>query len=177
MLKNKTLKIIILLLLASESFKYIFINYSEKESIEISSKSLVGETYNKKITNYLLTIKIDKINLTKEIFNKEYQDIDNNIILLKESIMPDESNYSNIILVGHSGYGEKAYFEKIKLLTIGDIIDITYNNQNYKYKLIKKEDKTKDKFISLTSYKDNILTLITCKNDEKFLVITGQLIK
>ena len=42
----------------------------------------------------------------------------------------------NLIIAGHSGTGWKAFFNDLYKLGIGDDINVTYNNQNYTYKMI-----------------------------------------
>jgi len=145
---------------------------SESNKIEATLKKEVNYRY---VDNYYDAIlSIPKINLKKGIYSKE--DKRNNI---EENIMiHKDSNPDNIILIAHSGSGEKAIFKDLKYLDTDSLVEFYYQHTKYVYKIdniyciaktgkaiIKKENK-------------KTITLITCdsKDKTKQVVYIGYLI-
>lgn len=127
----------------------------------------------------IMKLEIPKINFKGNIYNvhSELNDIDKNIIIMKDSDMPDEKN-SILIIGGHSGYGKYAYFDNLKELKKDDNVSLTYKNKKYNYKIINHYLDSKDGSISVNNYKDkNILILYTCYTDKKnFLVYVAEMV-
>ncbi len=93
-------------------------NYLKEEiSINYSSNKLsinnTIKTDNKE--EYYGVLEIPKINLKKGFYNinSKLNDVNSNIELLKESVMPDNKN-STIYLAAHSGNSYLGYFKKLK---------------------------------------------------------------
>lgn len=127
----------------------------------------------------IMKLEIPKINFKGNIYNvhSELNDIDKNIIIMKDSDMPDEKN-SILIIGGHSGYGKYAYFDNLKELKKDDNVSLTYKNKKYNYKIINHYLDSKDGSISVNNYKDkNILILYTCYTDKKnYLVYVAEMV-
>lgn len=127
----------------------------------------------------IMKLEIPKINFKGNIYNvhSELNDIDKNIIIMKDFDMPDEKN-SILIIGGHSGYGKYAYFDNLKELKKDDNVSLTYKNKKYNYKIINHYLDSKDGSISVNNYKDkNILILYTCYTDKKnFLVYVAEMV-
>ncbi len=139
-------------------------------------KDPVKETPTPKKTNqeinyeYVGYLEIPKIKLNKGFLAKEspYNNVDKNLLVLKESNYPDVKN-GNLIIAGHSGTGYKAFFKYLYKLQIGDIAKVTYNGKIYTYKItnIEQQPKTGTVTINRTTNK-RCMTLITCtyENDQ-----------
>ena len=134
-----------------------------------------------RIEDPLMIIEIPKIKLKGNIYNKnsKLNNIDKNIIIMKESNMPNEE--SGIIIIGaHSGYGKYAYFNNLNKLDIGDEVIINYLNKKYYYKVIEYHLDSKDGSISINNInKKNKLFLFTCNPNDKnnYLVYNLELFK
>lgn len=123
---------------------------------------------NKNNTDILGTITINKINLKNNLYNinDTRNNIEENVTILKESVMPDKDN-SIIFLAAHSGTGRIAYFERLNELKINDIIKLKLKNKTYYYKIIEIFEKDKDGFIDISKTKENQLVLTTCSPSKK----------
>ena len=138
-------------------------NIVEEEIIEI--KEVKKEEKEKE----LMTLIIPKINFEGKIYNKDSKqnNIDKNIIIMKESNMPDEDN-GMIIIGGHSGYGKYAYFKELNKLEINDEIIINYFGNTYTYHVVEYHLDSKDGSISINNVnKKNKLFLFTCNPNDK----------
>lgn len=153
-------------------------SYQEKElqSIFFTSSIKSSEAIN---DYYNMIIEIPKINLKKGLFHPDSinNNVDKNILVLKQSQMPDIKN-TQLILAGHSGNSEVSYFRKISQLSINDIIYIYYKEQKYLYQIYSINEVNKTGYLTIEkdlSY--NKITLITCKpkTKDKQLVVEGKL--
>ena len=130
-----------------------------------------------KENSYLGILSIPKINLKKEFYNinDSRNDVNQNIMLLKESTMPDTLG-GTIILAAHSGNSYLGYFHDLDKLIINDEIDIYYQNNKYTYIVSKIYEEDKDGDISFNkNISENYLVLTTCsKNSNKQLVILAK---
>ena len=186
---NKNIKkitsIILILIGGCMSFIYIYNKYNidvqDKNKIESFLKNNNYDSINKindntqNINNdfnndtYSLILEIPKINLKKGIYNysSKYNDVNKNIMLLKQSSMPNIQN-SNIILASHSGNSRVSYFKDLDKLSIGDNIIIYYEGYKYIYTLNTHYRQEKTGTISINrNINVNTLTLITCDKTNK----------
>ena len=128
----------------------------------------------------LFTITIDKINIyDRPIYNisSNENNIEKNITILKESILPDKDN-SIIFLAAHSGYGNTAYFKDLHQLNINDYIHINYKANIYTYKITDIFEEDKNGYISINKDSNKELILTTCSNNPgKQLIVKSNLIK
>jgi len=158
-----------------------------KRSTEITEKNRVEYTLEKEISykekdeTYDAILEIPLINLKKGIYKKEDKrnNIEENIMIHDSSIYPDIDN-SNIILIAHSGTGEKAFFKDLYKLNNDSLIKFYYHHTKYIYKIDKYYlvDKAGDIEIERDRNKKTI-TLITCdsKDKSKQTVYIGYLIE
>lgn len=193
-------KLLIFFIITCLSSYLVYINTAEKYEV-INKSNIVMEEYvdenieesniqNEIVTenlttqiktkedNYeetLIDIEIPKINLKGKIYakNSKLNDIDKNIIIMKESDYPDKE--SGIVIIGaHSGIGKYAYFKHLNKLEENDYIYLTYNNNKYSYKVINTYLDSKDGYISISNIDNkNKLFLYTCNPNDKehYLVI------
>ncbi len=133
----------------------------------------------KPVEKEIMTIQIEKINLKRKIYAKDSKlnNIDKNVIIMKESDYPDE-NFSTVILGAHSGTGDIAFFKDLNKLSKGDVIVITYKNKKYKYKVDTLSKDRKDGKLKITyCSNEKRLILYTCYPNDKsnYLVVTSYL--
>lgn len=131
----------------------------------------------KPVEKEIMTIKIEKINLNRKIYAKESKlnNIDKNVIIMKESDYPDEK-FSTVILGAHSGTGDIAFFKDLNKLSKGDVIELTYKNKKYKYTVDNLSKDRKDGKIKITyCSNEKRLILYTCYPNDKsnYLVVTS----
>lgn len=122
----------------------------------------------------IMTLTIPSIGVKNSIYSKNSKknNIDKNVIIMNESSLPNEEK-GNVILGAHSGSGPLAYFKNFDKLKINDEIFIEYENQNYKYIIKSIYDDNKDGKIRIINNDIDILTLYTCKPNDKnnYLII------
>lgn len=139
----------------------IDINYSEKSD------------YIKEEIGYLY---IPKLNLKRNLFdiNSPYNNIEENVTILKDSVLPNNNDDSIIFLAAHSGSGKNAFFDNLKYLEIQDDIFFNYNNNTYQYTVDRIEEADKNGYIYITRYSKNQIILTTCSDNKgKQLIIYG----
>lgn len=160
----------------------IFFNKTEEEKQvdEINVNTTIN--VNKNIfylEKYLGVLEIKKINLYRGFYKLDsyLNNINKNILLVKESDMPDVRN-GNIILASHSGNSNISFFKHLNKLSENDIATIYYDNKRYDYKLINVYEVLKNGKVFIKKNSDiNTLTLITCKQGtNKQLVFIFELI-
>ena len=110
-------------------------------------------------------ISFSKIEVYKEM-KLILNDIDKNILVIKESSYPDVEK-GNLIIAGHSGNSWRAFFNDLYKLSKGDYAYVTYKNKKYAYKIVNiyKQDKVGTIGI-YRDYNKTTLTLVTCTNYE-----------
>ena len=123
----------------------------------------------------IMKIEIPKIKLEGKIYNKnsKLNNIDKNIIVMKDSDMPSDDN-GIVIIGGHSGIGKYAYFKNLNKLKIKDKVYIYYKNKKYTYEVVNYYLDNKDGSIRISNYNNiNKLFIYTCNpNDKKnYLII------
>lgn len=190
--KKRRLLLIASFLFIVTGISIVFINKTtdykeikiEEEKIEkfISNNNLIEIEEPKEVVkndSYIAILDIPKINLKKGVYSKEStnNNIDRNILLLKESSMPDIEN-GNLILAGHSGNSKNSYFKNLKKLNYDELAYIHYRGIKYAYKLVSKYEIIKNgEAIIHRNMNKNTLTLITCKdNSNKQIVFIFELI-
>jgi len=140
----------------------------EQIVIEYNEVNNSKEETQENLDSYIGYLTIPKINFSKGFYSKNApsNNIEENITVMPESNYPDVKN-GNMIIIGHSGTGWKAFFNDLYQLTQGDIAIINYNSVEYTYRLVNtyKQEKTGTITIYRNSNK-NTLTLITCTNND-----------
>lgn len=156
-------------------------NINNTNSLKISSNVIskisnnISEIKENKDINYLARINIPKIGINRYLYNidSKMNNVNKNIEILKGSDMPDAEN-GNFILAAHSGYSSIAYFHNLYKLEIGDIVILNYKNNNYKYIVSDMYDVLKTGKITVKRDKNKTaITMITCKGEDKQLVVIG----
>lgn len=109
------------------------------------------------------SLKIKKLNINQPLYklDSEKNNIEKNVTILKDSIMPDQKE-SIVFLAAHSGTGKIAYFEELNQLTVGDIINLEYKNKKYEYQINKIWEENKNGYIHINKEDSNQLVLTTC---------------
>lgn len=156
----------------------------EEESIDAYIKkyenvdSYINKNNNKKnqqffVKDYIAILEIPKINLKKGLImaTKDFKSINYAVSIDRNSKFPNESG--NFILYAHAGNSKISYFKDINKLVIGDIVNVYYLNDNYRYIVSNKYEIKKTGYLSLNEdCSNNCLILITCvHNTNKQLVI------
>jgi LPXTG-site transpeptidase (sortase) family protein len=154
------------------AFDYMANVFYQSEEVEIlehdgelqqePKEEELGEVTN----DYIGYLTIPKLNLTKGFLDmrSEYNNIEQNITVIKGSSYPDKEK-GNFIIAAHSGSGWKAFFNDLYKLTTGDIAEVSYKGKKYTYKIVNiyKQDKTGTIAI-YRNYDKTTLTLVTCTN-------------
>lgn len=119
-------------------------------------------------------LSIPKISFKKSIY--KIGDIENNVDKNIELIKDD---YNNIIIAGHSGIGEIAYFNDLDKLSIGDLIYFNYDGILRIYELNLIYEIIKNGYFKIENYSVPVINLITCKKDSDKIqiVYVGYLLK
>lgn len=119
-------------------------------------------------------INIEKINLNMPLYKIEskHNNIEENIAILKESILPPNKN-SIIFLAAHSGTSRISYFNELDKLKQNDKIIISLNKNKYTYLVKDITINKKNGYININKEKEEQLILTTCnpKNDNYQLII------
>ncbi len=131
-----------------------------------TTKPVVNIDYTK---YYVGNISIPKIDLKRGFVSKDskYNNVNRNIYIVPESDYPDKEG-GNFILASHSGTSSISFFKNLYKLTLGDKVDITYNNKNYTYIITNIYTDLKDGDVAIKRNKNKTtLTLITCTRGDK----------
>ena len=144
------------------------VNPSEttESKITTTTKPVVNIDYTK---YYVGNISIPKIDLKRGFVSKDskYNNVNRNIYIVPESDYPDKEG-GNFILASHSGTSSISFFKNLYKLTLGDKVDITYNNKNYIYIITNIYTDLKDGDVAIKRNKNKTtLTLITCTRGNK----------
>ena len=131
--------------------------------------------------NYIGILEIPKINLKKMFFDIDdiNNDVNKNIQVLKNSIMPNEEN-SILAIASHAGNGWNAFFKNLYKLELDDDIYVYYDSVKYSYKVINIYNDEKNGTISINkSNKDSLLVLTTCNLTDrtKQRVVIAKMVK
>ncbi|MCM1053847.1 MAG: sortase [Ruminococcus sp.] len=143
-------------------------HFHKEEKIE----EVYLEEINAKIENnsYLAVLDIPTINLKKELFPKDNpdNDVNKNLFITSSSIFPNDNSNSNIIIAGHSGNSNNAFFKDLYKLNLNSEVKLYYNNKTYTYLVKEIEYQAKTGTLYLKNNYHDMLTLITCtKNNDK----------
>ena len=155
--------------LSQKSVKAYSVN---KDSLKISSNNV--QVFEDDVLGMIRIPKIDIDNKLYKIGSPE-NNVDKNIEVLSSSSMPDVSG-GNFILASHNGFSPIAYFHNLNKLEIGDIVYVFYNGVDYRYEISDIYDVIKTGKVEIKRDKSrNAITMITCKGEDKQLVVIGYL--
>jgi len=124
--------------------------------------------------NILLTI--PRISLNQVLYEKgdEKNNLDERLIFLKSSSLPEEKG-GNVIIAGHSGFGNIAYFKDLYKVKVGDNIFLNYYGKKYSYEVTRKYKVPKTGEVEvIRDPNDSSITLITCYGSKEQLVVIGK---
>lgn len=167
-MSKKTIILLLLVIIISLPIKI------SKEKPIISTISTIFNTKNgkTKIIDPIGKLEISKINLKKYLYdqNSSLNNIEENVTIIKETISKNENGL--IILAAHSGDSDKAFFNDLDKLTIGDYINLTYKRKEYLYIVTNIFEQEKKGYINLDIKDESQLFLTTCsKAPHKQLII------
>lgn len=151
----------------------------EEPKQEEKQEELPKQVEPKKEINYVAILEIPKINLKKGLVDKNSKDnnVDKNIYTLKESTFPNDENNSHIILASHSGNSYISFFKNLKKLSLGDKVNLYYQNTKYEYEIKKKYEIEKTGTMTLNQTDTSDITFVTCiSGTNKQLVFIAQLV-
>lgn len=113
---------------------------------------------------YIGVLEISKINLKKGLVDKTSpkNNVNKNIYLLKETILPDEQAISHILLAAHSGNSYVSFFKNLRKLEITDKVYFYYKGMKYIYEIFDKYEIEKTGVAKLNQTNMSDITLITC---------------
>lgn len=160
-IKNLLLIIILILITLNKP------NHNQITINKINNKEIIG------------VLKIEKINIELPIYkvDSKKNNIEENIELLKESILPPNEN-SIIFIAAHSGTSNISYFNNLNQLNINDEINISINNNEYTYQIIDIYKQKKNGYINVNKTNENQLILTTCDPDNnKYQLIINSIKK
>lgn len=123
-------------------------------------------------------VKIPRLGLQKNIYsiNSTENNIDKNVTVLNKSVFPDEDN-SIVFLAAHSGNNNNSYFDNLKYLKNGDLVQLNYKNNIYNYKVVKYEEVEKNGYITGKRLAQKEIILTTCSDKPtKQLIVHGIMI-
>ena len=120
------------------------------------------------VNQYVGYLNIPKINFNKGFYPKEspYNDVDKNLLLVKEASYPNVA-LGNLIIAGHSGDAWNSFFNDLYKLSVGDIAIVDFQGRKYTYKIVNIYKAKKTGTISIYRNKNKTtLTLVTCTNND-----------
>lgn len=130
------------------------------------------------VDDYVAVLEIPAISLKRGLvdINSNRNNVKYNIQTIKPSDMPNVTN-GNLILASHSGSGYTAFFKNLSKLNVGDKSYVYYDNEKYTYEVVKIYKEEKDGTIQIKrDQQKTTLTLITCVDKDKQIVIISELI-
>lgn len=165
--------------LSKDNKKIETTNIRTNLNINVEKPSFLKETQKKQKEDLLATLTIENINLyNKAIYNinSTKNNVDNNITILKESIMPDKEN-SIIFIAAHSGSGDIAYFKDLHKIKKNSIIKLNYKNKDFLYQVNDIYEEDKIGYIKISKNNNKKIILTTCsQNKDKQLIVEGILV-
>ena len=128
---------------------------------------------------YFAVLEIPKINLKRGLFDKSSSknNVNKNIYIVKETVLPNEANNSHIILASHSGNLLYTMKSMAKKLDINDKVFFYYEHIKYIYEIVDRYEIPKTGKAQLIQTNSSDITLITCiTGTKKQVVYLGELI-
>lgn len=138
----------------------------EEENIITDSNNDTSKKYD--VNQYVGYLEIPKINFNKGFYPKESEqnDVDKNLLLVKEASYPDVAQ-GNLIIAGHSGTAWNSFFNDLYKLSVGDTAKVKFQGKTYTYKFVNIYKASKTGTISIyRNSKRTTLTLVTCTNND-----------
>lgn len=143
------------------------VEINQEENIIQENNNNTNATYDP--NQYVGYLEIPKINFNKGFFPKEseYNDVDKNLLLVKEASYPNVEK-GNLIIAGHSGTAWNSFFNDLYKLDTGDVAKVKFQGKTYTYKFVNIYKASKTGTISIyRNSQRTTLTLVTCTNNDK----------
>lgn len=143
------------------------VEINQEENIIQENSNNTNATYDP--NQYVGYLEIPKINFNKGFFPKEseYNDVDKNLLLVKEASYPNVEK-GNLIIAGHSGTAWNSFFNDLYKLDTGDVAKVKFQGKTYTYKFVNIYKASKTGTISIyRNSQRTTLTLVTCTNNDK----------
>jgi LPXTG-site transpeptidase (sortase) family protein len=175
--KNIVLNSILLIVYCMCCFSIYTNKTVDNKKIKVKSSTIIST--GKKTNNEILaTLYIPKININRNIYpiKSPKNNVDENIMILKESTLPDTED-STVFLAAHSGNGLVAYFNDLKELEPNDKVYFIYKQKTYIYKVTKIHEIKKNGFLTGNYNKDKELILTTCSNNKNKQLIVNTILE
>jgi LPXTG-site transpeptidase (sortase) family protein len=151
--------------------------YNREVISEVTGFKYNENGYKELKIEYIASLTIPKISFSRVLYelNDKRNDLEENIIFVSGSSMPDEEK-GNVIIAGHNGNSNISYFKDLNKLDLKDTFTIKYNNIEYNYKIVKKYLVKKNGTVEINrDIRFSTVTLITCYGKDKQLVIIANL--
>lgn len=144
---------------------------STGESAEVTTdENLIKEKADKNAVydpnQYVGYLELPKIGFNKGFYPKEskYNDVDKNLLLVKEASYPNVEK-GNLIIAGHSGDAWNSFFNDLYKLSVGDKAIVKFQGKTYTYKFVNIYKAPKVGTISIyRNSRKTTITLVTCTN-------------
>lgn len=147
----------------------VFNSTGENQEIN-TEENLITEKADKNAiydpNQYVGYLEIPKINFNKGFYPKEskYNDVDKNLLLVKEASYPNVEK-GNLIIAGHSGDAWYSFFNDLYKLSVGDKAIVKFQGKTYTYKFVNIYKAPKVGTISIyRNSRKTTITLVTCTN-------------
>ena len=147
----------------------VFNSTGENEKID-TDEHLIKEKADTNVVydpdQYVGYLEIPKIGFNKGFYPKEskYNDVDRNLLLVKEASYPNVEK-GNLIIAGHSGDAWYSFFNDLYKLSVGDKAIVKFQGKTYTYKFVNIYKAPKVGTISIyRNSRKTTLTLVTCTN-------------
>lgn len=147
---------------------YLFICNHIYKNTPYKIKPIINNYITDKEESPIGKIIIKKIAINNNLYNinSKHNNIEENITILEDSIMPDKTN-SIMYIAAHSGDGKIAYFNDLDKLKINDEITIIYKNKKYIYSVKNIWEENKNGYIHINRENEKQLILTTCSKTKK----------
>lgn len=135
--------------------------------------------YNKpsiKYEDYDAILKIPSISINQYLYDlgDKRNNLDERLIFLNGSSTPEKEG-GNVIIAGHSGFGNISYFKNLYKIKLKDEIYFTYHGKEYIYEVVNKYKVPKTGEVEIIRDPNiSSITLITCYGSKKQLVVIGK---
>lgn len=151
-----------------------FLCINLKDLIYYSNNVLAYNKYDSNVSSYFGVLKIEKINLNGVVYymNSKNNNVNKNIYLAN-----DDKNL--IVLAAHSGNSKVSYFVNLHKISVGDKVNLIWNDYLRTYEIFEINYVDKTGTINVKSYNYPIILLVTCSKTlkDKQVIYFGRLIK
>ena len=170
---KKTFRTILLVLVVLSFTTLIKLDHQERTTNTIPINYPIKVSKTVQIEKPIGKIEIQKINLEKPLYsiNSSHNNIEENVTILKESILPNKEN-SILFIAAHSGNSNISFFKDLDKIDVGDEVVINYQDNQYTYVVTDIYEQEKNGYISgIRNQKKQLILTTCCPNKEKCQLI------